>query len=664
MSSAYNLLCYSRFMTQDMRQPLEILHDCFGYEEFRSGQAELIDAILGERDVVGVMPTGAGKSICYQVPALALPGLTLVISPLVSLMNDQVRALVAAGIPAAFLNSQLGPREREEVMWRAGQGEFKLLYVAPERLGDPDFAAFAAVANIPLVAVDEAHCVSQWGQDFRPSYLRIAGFIAGLRQRPTVAAFTATATPRVAADIARLLELRDPFSLTTGFDRPNLRFEVEQLSDKRKQQRLLSFVKEHVEESGIIYCSTRKHVEAVHEFLLGEGVSVTRYHAGLGTVERNRNQQAFVNDDMPVIVATNAFGMGIDKSNVRYVVHFNMPGSLEAYYQEAGRAGRDGEPSLCLLLWNDADIATARFFIEQESGNEALTPEEADAVRSSQRRRLAAMSGYCMTVECLRATILRYFGESTGEAAGSGRVVSQGCCSNCSDEAHANAIEVTDTARAVMRCVQEFRGRFGKGVVADVLTGSKSAKIREWNLDSSRTYGAVEDSVAAVKEIIELLAAGGYLEITEGRYPLVGLGPRAREAAVTNSEFHLYMKRKTKPGQSARAKSQPGAVQLATPSSPSCSSACVPCASASQTKKACLLTSCFPMRPCAACASRGPRPTTSSLPSTGSVPSSSSVTASSSSPNSPNRRGGLSLAVCRGRWAGNSPPLQNMTAIR
>ena len=581
-----------------MDKALEILRIRFGFDAFRAGQGELVDAILSGRDVVGVMPTGAGKSICYQVPALALPGLTLVVSPLVSLMNDQVSALVNAGIPAAFLNSQLGPREREEVMWRAEQGEFKLLYVAPERLGDPDFAAFATAASIPLVAVDEAHCVSQWGQDFRPSYLRIAEFIATLRQRPTVAAFTATATPRVAADIARLLDLRDPLAVTTGFDRPNLRFEVEQLSDRRKLARVLEVTRQHAGESGIIYCSTRKQVEAVHEHLVKEGVPATRYHAGLGNAERDRNQRAFVNDDAPVIVATNAFGMGIDKSNVRYVLHHNMPGSLEAYYQEAGRAGRDGEPSLCLLLWNDSDIATARFFIEQDSGNEALTPEEADAVRASQRRRLAAMTGYCTTVDCLRVTILRYFGSATGpdngagldngavarcpkarEAGGLGQRATAplsspaplsgqtGCnnCSNCSDDARADAIEVTNTARAVMRCVQEFRGRFGKGIIADVLTGSKSAKICEWNLDRAKTYNIVDESAATVKEIIELLASGGYLEITEGRFPLVGLGPRAREAAATNPDFHLYMKRKPKPGRATQSKGQPAAAQLETP---------------------------------------------------------------------------------------------------
>ena len=529
-----------------MSEVKHILKEKFGYDSFRTGQRELIDAIVSGRDCVGVMPTGAGKSLCYQVPALTLPGFTLVISPLVSLMHDQVNALVTAGIPAAYLNSQLVFHEREEVMWRAEQGQYKLLYVAPERLDDPAFVELACEASIPLVAVDEAHCVSQWGQDFRPSYLGIAEFIAlmgKLHSRPVVAAFTATATPLVTQDIARLLNLNNPFTLTTGFDRPNLRFEVEQLSDKQKAVRLLQFVNQHANESGIVYCSTRKQVEAVQERLVQAGIAATRYHAGLGPVERERNQRAFVNDNAPVIVATNAFGMGIDKSNVRYVAHYNMPGSLEAYYQEAGRAGRDGEPAICLLLWNDSDIATARFFIEQDSGNEALTPEETDVVRASRRRRLATMTGYCLTTDCLRATILRYFGDA-GESTIPCSPLKTRCdnCSNCNENAASGAIDVTATARSVMRCVHELRGRFGKGIVADVLTGSKNARVMELGLDRKRTYNIVDESAPTVKEIIELLAAGDYLEISEGRYPIVGLGPRCREAAT--DDFRLYMKRK------------------------------------------------------------------------------------------------------------------------
>jgi len=547
-------------MPGPMDRAREVLRDQFGFEAFRSGQEELVKAQLEGRDCLGVMPTGAGKSLCYQIPALAQEGIAIVISPLVSLMADQVRALVQSEIPAALLNSQLTSRQQSEVLRDAREGFFKLLYVAPERLDDPRFVTFAQEAPLSLIAVDEAHCVSQWGQDFRPSYLGIGTFVQSLPTRPPVAAFTATATPRVANDIVRLLDLHDPVRVTTGFDRPNLHFEVEQLSAKRKLARIAAYALAHPHDSGIVYCSTRKETESLHEALCQAGVRATRYHAGLPNAERACNQKAFVDDDAPVMVATNAFGMGIDKSNVRYVIHNNMPGSLEAYYQEAGRAGRDGEPSDCLLFWNDSDIATARFFIEQESGNEKLSAEEADAVRSAQRRRLEAMVGYCLTTDCLRATILRYFGDSveTGESAGSideeQRDSGCGNCGNC--EGNVQAVDVTTTARSVMRCVHELRGRYGKGVVADVLRGSSAEKIREWGLDRAKTFGIVEESSAQVKEIIELLTAGGYLDINEGRYPLVGLGPRAREAAT--DEFRLYMKKTLPKAKATKSKTGKG----------------------------------------------------------------------------------------------------------
>ena len=593
----------------DLTQARAVLKQHFGYEAFRPGQEGVVGAILEGRDVLAVMPTGAGKSICYQVPGIALGGLTVVISPLVSLMGDQVRALVDAGVRGAYLNSTLTPGQQATVLRRAAEGAYQIMYVAPERLSDPRFLAFCAEATIPLVAVDEAHCVSQWGQDFRPSYLAIGAFIEQLPVRPVVAALTATATERVRDDIERLLGLHDPYRVVTGFDRPNLYFGVERLDPSTKLKRIERYVREHAADSGIIYCSTRKDVEKVHAALVEDGVRAVRYHAGLAADERAESQCAFIADDAPVMVATNAFGMGIDKSNVRFVIHYNMPGSIEAYYQEAGRAGRDGEPSTCLLFWSDGDVSTCRFFIEQESGNEELTPEEADAVRATRRRMLETMCGYCLTTECLRKYILDYFGSARADAAATGSaradatggpadaaapsgteacgskpssrtevrfvglspqspapddaslalrttggpldaaasssssagasITHCGNCSNCSGDFE--AVDVTELARAVMRCVQELRGRFGKGVVCDVLRGSKSTKVLELGLDSCKTYGSVDASAAQLKEVIELLAAGSYLLITEGSYPTVGFGPRVRE--VADDGFSLKMKR-------------------------------------------------------------------------------------------------------------------------
>ena len=403
------------------------LRDCFGYEDFRLGQKSVIEAILAGRDVLAVMPTGAGKSLCYQIPSIVLPGVAIVVSPLVSLMGDQVRALVQAGVHAAYLNSTLSPAAQGRVIERARAGEFDIVYVAPERLEDARFVDFASHARIALIAVDEAHCVSQWGQTSRPSYLQIGTFIAQLPARPAVCALTATATERVRDDIVRLLGLSDPYRIVTGFDRPNLHFAVERAEPKRKLARIAAYALEHASDSGIVYCSTRKDTEVVCDALVSAGVRATRYHAGLPAAERAANQQAFICDDAPVMVATNAFGMGIDKSNVRYVLHHNMPASIEAYYQEAGRAGRDGLPSECLLFWSEKDLSTCRFFIEQESSNEELSPEEAEAVRQTRRRMLAAMEGYCVTCGCLREYLLRYFGEES-EAGGPAKC---GNCSNC-----------------------------------------------------------------------------------------------------------------------------------------------------------------------------------------------------------------------------------------
>ncbi len=409
--------------------PREILRRTFGHDEFRPGQETVVNALLHHRDALGIMPTGAGKSVCYQVPALMLPGVSLVISPLISLMSDQVAALKSAGIPAAYFNSSLTPRQMELAMQRALQGAYKIIYVAPERLETTSFLCAAKQMNISLIAVDEAHCVSQWGQDFRPVYLRIAEFVDALPVRPAVGAFTATATEHVRDDIIRLLRLRQPELLTTGFDRPNLYFEV--VRPKNRDAALLSIVRRKSNESGIVYCATRKAVEQVCGDLNRAGIAATRYHAGLGAEERKANQEKFQYDISPVMVATNAFGMGIDKSNVRYVVHYQMPRSMEAYYQEAGRAGRDGAPAECILLYNGSDIFTAKWMIEHSEPNENMTAEEQSAVRRQDLQRLNQMIDYCTKSGCLRTFILRYFGENASGACGH--------CSACSGNRYGEA---------------------------------------------------------------------------------------------------------------------------------------------------------------------------------------------------------------------------------
>ena len=594
-------------MDQKMEQARAVLASRFGYDAFRPGQEAVVSALLSGRDVLAVMPTGAGKSVCYQVPAVVMEGMALVVSPLVSLMADQVRAVQEAGIRGAYLNSTLAPGQQAEVLRRAAEGAYDLMYVAPERLADPRFAEFARTARLALIAVDEAHCVSQWGQDFRPSYLSIGQFIAELPVRPPVAALTATATDLVRRDIVRLLGLRDAACTVTGFDRPNLRFAVERREPKQKLACLDAFIDERRAESGIVYCAKRATVEEVCDHLRERGVAATRYHAGLSAEERERNQRAFVNDTAPVMVATNAFGMGIDKSNVSYVVHYNMPGSVEAYYQEAGRAGRDGSPAECLLLWCDGDIATGRFFIEQESTHEGLTVEEAEVVRASRRRMLESMVGYCYTTGCLRAYILRYFGEGGhdealpsqggatevapygGAGAGGANLLdgaacapdsrdghaacdptlrrggswsalpteensasssAKRCCSNCDGEFE--AVDVTAEARAIMRCVQALRGRFGKTTVVDVLRGADTENLRQWGLVNLPVYGTSEARRALLMEVVELLAADGYLAITEGKFPLVGFGPRYREAAEPDFALRIKQTPKVRKGSAAK----------------------------------------------------------------------------------------------------------------
>ncbi len=400
-----------KFVRPTMDDARTTLSRHFGYPSFRPGQEEVISAILDGRDALAVMPTGAGKSICYQIPAAMLPGLTIVVSPLISLMGDQVRALKDAGIRGSYLNSSLTPRQQEVVLARALAGWYDLMYVAPERLSDQRFRDFAAQASVPLVAVDEAHCVSQWGQDFRPAYQDIAAFVASLPTRPPVAALTATATSRVREDIQRLLELRNPAVQVNGFDRPNLSLSCFDLTPKKREQWIVNYVRRHPDWSGIIYATTRKKVDELTEKLCDAGVDAVSYHAGYDNDYRSEVQARFVRDDARVMVATNAFGMGIDKSDVRFVINVGLPLSLEEYYQEAGRAGRDGEPAECYLLWSRGDIRTAHYFIDNTEFPPELTQAERDHLLKNRERLLGEMIGYAMSDSCLRRRILRYFGQ-------------------------------------------------------------------------------------------------------------------------------------------------------------------------------------------------------------------------------------------------------------
>lgn len=536
---------------------LDTLKRYFGYSSFRPGQERMVSAILSGCDALGVMPTGAGKSICYQVPALMLSGLTLVVSPLVSLMADQVRALKAAGARPSYLNSTLTPAQQNTVLKRASEGWYQIMYVAPERLADPRFLAFARAAagpggiGIPLVAVDEAHCVSQWGQDFRPSYLEIASFVAALPQRPVLAAFTATATERVRADISTMLGLRAPQTVTTGFDRPNLYFEVQELGDKAKAAWVRDYVRSHAQESGIVYCATRKKVDELAQDLMHElaplGVRVGHYHAGLSIEERRVNQEGFITDAIPVIVATNAFGMGIDKPNVRYVIHLNAPESIEAYYQEAGRAGRDGDPAGCVLLWNGADFNLRRRLIDRDPGDVELDEGQREQAKRNRFRLLSQMEGYCRTTDCLRAYILRYFGEDghDREGASPAPAGARGCgnCSNCLTPFEAD--DVTEAARAIMRFVFRHPGRFGKALIADVLHGANTERIRSLRLDGDPEYGKLADlPIARVRDTVEQLVGSGYLTVSMGQYPVIGMGDLGLAALNSPEEFAFSIKRR------------------------------------------------------------------------------------------------------------------------
>lgn len=529
---------------------LEALTRYFGYDSFRPGQQGIVEALLAGRDVLGVMPTGAGKSVCYQIPAALSPGMTLVISPLISLMRDQVDALNDLGLPAAFINTTQTPDEQAMVFAQAAAGQIKLLYVAPERLETGRFRDFAARTPISLIAVDEAHCVSQWGQDFRSSYLGIGDFIAGLPQRPPVGAFTATATERVRRDIVGLLGLRNPAVTVTGFDRPNLYFDVVKLETKYKAAWVARYVADHPDESGIVYCATRKTTEALADTLNQMGHPAVAYHGGMSPDAREVAQRDFITDKVPVVVATNAFGMGIDKSNVRYVIHHNLPESIEAYYQEAGRAGRDGEPSRCTLLWNESDIVTRRRLLDNDYENERLTPEEQEIVRQSKRRLLDGMVGYCRTTDCLHRYMTRYFGQelspNAGSAAGediaadssqSGRC---GACSNC--ESTFETIDVTRVAQAISRCVHDAGQRVGSGKIVKILRGSRAQDLAWLNPERMPTFGMLKDvNEARVRDVLSQMATDGYLSIAEGRMPIVMFGARAAETAAP--DFHYEIKR-------------------------------------------------------------------------------------------------------------------------
>lgn len=523
-------------------------HQYFGHSTFREGQEQLIDGILAGQDSFGIMPTGGGKSLCYQIPALMLPGLTLVISPLISLMKDQTAALAEAGVSAAYLNSAMEPEEYLWVCRGVREGKYKLLYIAPERLDNESFAGLMRTRDISLVAVDEAHCISQWGQDFRPSYRKIADFVDTLPRRPVLAAFTATATEEVRRDVIELLRLRQPNVLVTGFDRPNLYFEVRQPKDKNAA--LLDLIQGYRDRCGIVYCATRNKVEQLCDALCRAGVAATRYHAGLSDEERQHNQDDFQFDRKTVMVATNAFGMGIDKSNVSYVIHYNMPKSLEAYYQEAGRAGRDGAPADCILLYSAGDVVTARHLIEHSGDGAELSEEARAVVRTQDLRRLDQMIGYCKTTHCLRGYLLDYFGQSHASACGN--------CGNCKSEYTCQ--DMTTQTQMILSCILRVKARLGyyvgSGLIIDVLRGSKNQRIRTLGLDQLSTYGLLrEESKDSLQCYLDRLTELGYL-FTESEHRTLRVTQQSDEVLRQGKAVELMKKVQAQP---AKAPSSPSA---------------------------------------------------------------------------------------------------------
>ena len=537
-------------MDKNGQTKYDILKTYYGYDSFRDGQEELIDCLLSGQDVCGIMPTGAGKSVCYQVPALLMRDVTLVVSPLISLMKDQVRALNQMGVHAAYLNSSLSWNQYKKALAFAKEGRYKIIYVAPERLLTEDFLDFAASVPISMVAVDEAHCVSQWGQDFRPSYLRIPEFIRALPSRPVIGAFPATATKEVKEDIIRMLSLNAPHVTVTGFDRQNLYFEVRH--DKDKYRGIREYLRAHPDSSGVIYCATRKNVEEVCDKLLEDGFAATRYHAGLSDEERRANQEAFTYDEAPIMVATNAFGMGIDKSNVRFVLHYNMPKNMESYYQEAGRAGRDGAKADCILFYSGQDVITNQFFIEQNRDNDELTGEALELVKQRDRERLKKMTFYCHTTDCLRDYMLRYFGEYGSNYCGN--------CSNCKNTFE--TVDITSIANDLIGCVLTSGMRYGVNVILDALRGSKNEKVLRFGLDSNHYYGSqASQTIVFLRQVLNYLILTDYLVVTDDQFPILKVKEKGLTFFSETGEFRpvLSMKAARKTTQTpANAGNAPG----------------------------------------------------------------------------------------------------------
>lgn len=508
---------------------LQLLKQYFGHDKFREGQEALVDCILDGHDCIGIMPTGAGKSICYQLPTMIMSGISIVISPLISLMKDQVGALNENGISAAYINSSLSETQIAKVILNAKEGRYKLIYVAPERLDLQNFISFASSANISMVTVDEGHCVSQWGQDFRPSYRKITLFIEKLPRRPIVSAFTATATDEVRQDIIKMLNLKNPLEIVTGFNRENLYFEVQEPADK--YDALTEYLKKNSDKSGIVYCSTRDNVENVCTRLNSDKYNATRYHAGLSEDERNKNQDDFLFDNKTIMVATNAFGMGINKSNVSFVIHFNMPKNIESYYQEAGRAGRDGTAADCILFYGGKDVITNQYFIENTNEKNDLTSEIIEQIKQKDRERLKQMTYYCHTNDCLRDYILKYFKDKP-----------LGFCGNCSNCLNSfEQMDITEYAQKILSCISRMNGRFGIKVLIDTLRGSKSAKILSFGLNELKTYGIIPElSEKKIREIINFLVINDYIFLTNSEFPTAKLTDNSKNI-LFNSE-KIYMK--------------------------------------------------------------------------------------------------------------------------